>query len=60
MQKGKPQQRELTNNHLPFRLYDVDNVKDNHVKTLAKRCDKLSLLILRQTPITTLTPSLKI
>ena len=34
-------------------LYDV---KDDHVKTLVKRCDKLSLLILRQTPITTLTP----
>ena len=31
-------------------------VKDDHLKTLVKRCDKLSLLILRQIPITTLTP----
>ena len=37
-------------------LGNLYNVKDDHVKTLVKRCDKISLLILRHTPITTLTP----
>ena len=44
----------LTSTVEELNLGNLDNVKDDHVKTLVKRCDKIKLLILRHTAITTL------
>ena len=49
----------LTSTVEKLNLGNLYNIKDFHVKTLVKRCDKLSLLVLSQTPITTLTPIIK-